>query len=417
MEGDADQTLTLPSITSPTGYDVIDDNEAFAGGNLLLKWRHEISDVSNTMLKFYYDRTERADTLLVENRDTVDFEFEHRFPIGGIHDIVWGVGYHITTCNAENRFTVQLEDETRTDSLFSAFIQDEIQVIEDELNLTIGSKFEHNDYTGFEVQPSGRVAWQPLPGHSFWASVSRAVRTPSLVDHDVNAYYAALPPGPPFFINTLIPIVGDSDFESEELLAYEAGYRTKPFENITLDLDLALFFNDYDNLRSLEPATASIVLMPAPHILAPMIFDNKLQGESYGLEIAANWQPFDYWRLASSVAYINIHLKPDDSSGDTVSEDDENDTPHTQAQIRSYLNLPWDLQFDTFFYYVDSKSTTDIPSYVRMDLRLGWQAFKNFDISLIGQNLLDDHHPEGKGIWANNTEVERSVYLSVTGRF
>ena len=62
--------------------------------------------------------------------------------------------------------------------LYSGFVQDEIALRTD-VTLTLGTKVEHNDYTGFEVQPSGRLQWNVTPKQTLWAAVSRAVRTPS----------------------------------------------------------------------------------------------------------------------------------------------------------------------------------------------------------------------------------------------
>ena len=65
------------------------------------------------------------------------------------HDVVQnapGLGFFPTTLNQD---------------LYSAFLQDEITLRSD-LSLIVGSKIEHNDYTGFQYEPNLRMAWSWL---------------------------------------------------------------------------------------------------------------------------------------------------------------------------------------------------------------------------------------------------------------
>src|SRR5207245_502127 len=94
--------------------------------------------------------------------------------------------------------------------LFGGFVQDEIALVKDRLRLTLGTKIEHNDYTGFEIEPSGHLAWTPTPRQTVWGAISRAVRTPSRIDREF-----FVPGNPPFLL------AGGTDFVSEKLLAYE----------------------------------------------------------------------------------------------------------------------------------------------------------------------------------------------------
>ena len=119
---------------------------------------------------------------------------------------------------------------------------------ENRLHLTLGSKLEHNDITGFEWEPSGRLAWTPTEKQTVWAAVSRAVRTPSDLEQDIlenrSASTAAAESPPP----VLVSVFGNPNLESEVLTAYELGYRVKPIER--LSFDVAAFYNVYDQLIS-----------------------------------------------------------------------------------------------------------------------------------------------------------------------
>ena len=156
---------------------------------------------------------------------------------------------------------VQFDDDDRRDQLFSFFVQDDITLLPERLSLTIGSKFENNDYTGFEIQPNIRMLWRADDRNTFWSAVSRAVRTPGVAEHDTQLIQQVIP-GTPI---TEISFQGDDDFRSETLIAYEAGYRVQPHERFSADL--ALFYNQYDHLRTIEPGTPYLDGSPA-HVVA-----------------------------------------------------------------------------------------------------------------------------------------------------
>src|SRR5262249_44080961 len=165
------------------------------GGNLLGRWSHTLSSTSEMRLQMYYDRTVRNMDIFKEDRHNFDLDFQHRFPLGGRHDIVWGMGYRLTSDHEGNTFTVALTPASRTTHLVSTFAQDEVMLVADRLYMTLGSKFEHNDFTRFEIQPSARLLWTPSARHTVWAAISRAVRTPSRADDDVRINAQVLPPG------------------------------------------------------------------------------------------------------------------------------------------------------------------------------------------------------------------------------
>jgi iron complex outermembrane receptor protein len=181
-------------------------------------------------LQVYYDRTVRGTAIFKEDRHNVDLDFQHRFPIGGRHDIVWGLGYRLTSDNEGNTFTVSLTPASRTMHLVSAFAQDEIVLMADRLHVTLGSKFEHNDFTGFEIQPGARLLWTPSDRHTVWAAIARAVRTPSRAEDDIRINQQVLPPGTlfPGAPTAVASFFGDRSIGSEKLLAYELGYRMQP---------------------------------------------------------------------------------------------------------------------------------------------------------------------------------------------
>ena len=377
-----------------------------SGGNLLGRWSHRFAPDSELTIQGYYDRTVRNTPVLSENRDTGDIDLQHRFALGDRQEVVWGLGFRITHDDVRNTLNVSLHPDNRTLALYSAFAQDEISIVPDRLRLTLGSKFEHNDFTGFEVQPSARVAWTPGYSQTIWGAISRAVRTPSQAESDVR-----LNPAPPFPLPPgSITILGNPNMLSEELIAYEMGYRIQPVNQ--LKIDLTAFYNSYDHLRSVEP------LAPGP--ISPTRIGNKFFGETYGAEIAATAQISKRWRVQGSYSNLEIQLHRKAGSRDASTERVvEGSSPQNQFSISSLLDLGWNIQFDSTLRYVDALPTPQIPSYVTLDLRLAWSPRPNLEVAIVGRNLLDDRHPEFSptSIGTQQTEIERNVYATIVWHY
>lgn len=417
-DGQAGQTTVVPIYAAPFG-DVRNEDADMAGGNLLARWRRTLGDDSDLALQLYYDWTKRDEIVLEQIHDTFDIDFQHRFPLGERQEILWGLGYRLIADHADGPQMLTLDPENRTDHLFSAFIQDELTVVPDRLVFTIGSKFERNDYTGFEYQPSARLLWTPHSDHTVWAAVSRAVRTPARIEHDVELTgNRRTPPG------AFPRMTGDSSFESEDLLAYELGYRVRPSSR--LSFDLATFCNVYDDLRTGEVHNAIWETTPGPgHIIVPLVIDNKMDGVTYGAELAVHWQPLDWWQVRVGYTFLEMQLELDHDSTDPREEGQERESPENQAFLRSSMDLPWNLEFDLIGRYVDNVSVADAGAfldqgrYLELDARLAWRPTDDLEIFLSGQNLLKSRHPEfgWHFIRTEPTETERGVYAGLRYRF
>jgi len=400
-------SLSAPFVASPMGTSSLD------GGHLLARWGRVLDDGSLN-LQFYYNRERRRSVLVSKlQEDTLDFELQHRFHAGERHELVWGLGERIIFDDYEDNFGVSFSPSNETNHRFSAFLQDEITLIPSRLKFTAGSKFEVNSLTGFEVQPSARVLWTPDEKNSVWAAVSRAVRTPSRAEDDarINASVLAGP--------TLVSLFGNDELDSEELVALEVGYRMQPVHNFSFDI--ATFYNFYENLRTLEFGAPFLELSPLPpHGVQPISAQNLGSAETYGVEIAGQWNPFDWWRVGGAFTWLEMNLDADAASNDPAFLDSGGNDPEIMWNLQSRINLPHQLEFDTTLYYVDSLDNLNVPSYTRLDLRLGWRPSDDLELSLIVQDLLDPAHPEfapetlGTGI-ANQTE--RSVFGKAIWKF
>ncbi len=390
-------------------------NEIVGGGNLLGRWSHTISDDSDMSLQMYYDRTHLEFpyvTLgtLSDDLDTADVEFQHNFNLGVRNKFVWGLGYRFThevdqSSAAPGSARVIFAPSILDQSLVNVFGQDEIKLF-DPLYLTLGTKIEHNDYTGFEFEPNVRLQWTPTPKQMFWGAISRAVRTPSRLDHDLQIPSGLPPPFQTFE-------AGSSGFESETLIAYELGYRAQL--GAKTSVSVSAFYNDYNNLRSLSPG-------PPPFLL-PFTFANNLKGDTYGFEISADYQIFNWWRLHGGYDFLQEDIYVKSGQVDLDNALDETADPRNQVFLRSSMDLPWRTELDVNWRWIDSVRNDNngvagtVPSYAEMDVRLGWHATKNLEISVVGQNLLQAQHPEAGFPGPAQEQIVRGVYGKIAYRW
>jgi iron complex outermembrane recepter protein len=411
--GNAGQAIIGTQLLSPYRLMFIEDTD-ISGGNLLTRWCHSNSQDSGTELQLYYDRTKRDEKQHREVRDTFDIDFQHRFKMGIRHELSWGLGYRLTADDIRNSFTISFYPDDDVTHICSAFIQDRITLLEDRLQLTIGSKFEHNDYTGLEIQPNARLSWTPTEHQTIWATISRAMQTTVRSHEDIVMNVAAFP-GAGGTVN-LLSLRGGEDIESEELLAFELGYRNRLLEQ--LSLDTTVFYNIYDDLRTWEPQAPFFETSPIPHMVMSSLRDNKMYGESYGAEIALTWYAAENWRLTAAYTYFDLQLHLDSSSQSADSEEAEGSCPAHQAHLRSHLDLPHGFEIDAALYYVDNLSDMDVHQYTRFDARLGWHSSRRLEASLMLRNILDDRHPEMFSLsGVSATETEHDIYGKITWRF
>lgn len=399
-----------PTLVAPVMANIGED---YSGGNVLGKWTRTLSPTAGFRLQMYYDRTEdktsysavgdSINTLV----DTYDLDFQHHFGLFSWQRINWGLGVRYVRAEDHNAVNFSFSPPNRDFMLYSGFIQDELTLVPDTLKFIVGSKFEHNDFSGFEFQPNARLIITPDSKQTIWASVSRAVRIPNRIDHDLEAIYLSQ-----LDAGVFVSGQGNSDFDSEQLLAYEMGYRFQP--TVHLSFDIAAFYNDYDKLTSTEVGEAFLRTTPTPHVIIPLHPGNNVTGETYGVELVAQWQAMDWWRLQGNYSYLQMQLHTRENSADPNPDSAEGDVPHHQFSLRSSMDLLDNLQLDATVRYVDNLPNQNIDSYTELDLRLAWEPSKNFEFSVVGQNLLDSHHAEfGNSAVAGSAEVQRGVYGKV----
>ncbi len=421
---------------------------SLGGGNVLTRYTHTISDDQSVTAQFYYDRTDRRVNILRYELDTFDVELKHQIKPVDWLDIVWGGEYRHR--NDDSRSTnpdtaqvaalqalfdglngmlgagtvpataqvLDIDPAGRKMDLFSGFVQFEGRAFDEQLRLTLGSKFEDNDFSGFEWQPSARAAYVPNETMTLWASYSRAVRTPSRANHDLTTITAT---------DTDVPILNltDDDYDSEEMMAYEGGIRVQPHERV--HLDLAAFYNDYDDLQG---AQFDRLLQPiVPLTLIETTTDNVGKGEAWGIELFTRTElpidcpGIDKWMVDATYSYIDVDVErdsgdaiPDALGGDNTEEDGSTEAHHTIG-LRSRMALDLDVELDINWFYVSrikdvGPGDNDVEGYHRVDVRGAWMPRENMELSVVAQNILEKEHREwNTELFVPAAKIPRTFYV------
>ena len=392
----------------------VNSKTTVAAGNIMGHWTRTLSPKSDISVQAYYDAYNRYEEGGLERRKTFDLDFHHHFAASSRHDIVWGLGYRSTSDDLAPRFSITYTPQQRTDHLFSAFIQDEIKLT-NSLWLTLGSKIEHNGYTGREFEPGAQLVWTPAKRHTIWVSVARAIRQPARADTDIQIAIATFPVDNDSF--ALVQLAGNRQRKEERVLAYQLGYRAQV--NKRLSLDIAGFSNFYSKVQTIESGNPFFSATPGPpHLVIPLTFSDRAHAWTNGGEVFANWNVTSRWRISAGYAFIHMNAHPDPDSTDTAVAEIGGNTPHHKFEVRSLLNLPHNLDLDCALYHVGSLPAETVTSYNRFDARLGWRAGEHTEFSIVGQNLLTPRHSEFDDAYElNHTQLKRSVYGKITWRF
>lgn len=421
-EGQYGFEFEFPTAPSP-GIVAESEQINLANGALVAIWDHTYSTRSDSSFQLSFDQHRRDDLEDPEMRNTFDLDFRHHLALGTRHDFVWGLGYRYTSDKFDGRLTIFMTPASRALQLFNSFVQDEIALIPRRLNLTVGTKLEHNVYTGFGLMPTVRAAWIPNDRYMAWAAVSRALRAPSRNDTNLVRNIGGFPGtgGNPI----LLRLLGNPNFQDERLIAYEAGYRTMVSRH--LSIDLTAYYNDWDNAQTTEPSSAFFEPAPPPaHQVQTLTYKNLMYGEGHGVEIEAKWKVTDRWSVSPAFSFANEHMHRKPQSLDTrTGPFVEGNAPDHMAQLRSHVDLPHGLKWDVSGYFVDElteqgrSGATRIPAYTRLDTVLTWKWWERLSVSLAGQNLLKDHHVEFEDLSGNvqSGQIKRSAYARLTWQF
>ena len=380
---------------------VTDYRDSFSGANVVSRWTHKHSENSFTQMQVYFDRVTR-DNLLERNTSYSlgDAEIQHQHEVSQ-HHLVFGLGYRVSRDNTPTDWFGRFVPSSRTLQRVNTFVQDEFALVPDKLFLTVGSKFENNTYTDWEIQPSAALLWNVGPKESVWFSASRASRTPSRVDRDL-VFDTFAAPGPDGSL-LLGQLTGTDAVHSEHLEAVETGYRFSPRTN--LSFDFTGFYNSYEDLLFIEQHPPMFIGGVPPTTIFPTVLNNMGELTIYGAEMSASWRATETGRLRLSYSYLR------------GGKDNEADVagPAHQYSAGWYWSLPRNVEWDSNYFFTDNYA--GIRAYHRVDTRLGWRPASRWELSLVGQNLLDNQHLESPPLYVVPTEIGRSIFAKIAWLF
>ena len=408
--GHAGQALQV-SAYSPPSIPTVLGNELFNGENIMIAWKRVLTSGADLQVRAYWDRTDRQELNYREIRNTFDVDFIHHLPFKH-HDVTWGLGVRISPDDfIQTVPTVDFFPAKDVYNIFSVFLQDDMALLPDRLTLTVGSKFEHTSYSGFNFQPSARLAWTPNNKNTLWAAATRAVRTASRIENGFNYSFLAAPSVPLY-----LRLVGDDNFTPEQMLGYELGYRRYVSNHGFLSLQL--FHNRYDDLLSVESVPPIVETTPAPtHLVLPLYLRNGIAATTSGGEISAVWDAREWWRLRGSYSLVLLDARRQPGSNDASTVGQlQGDTPAHTLGIQSSFQLPKHFDVNLVFRYVSSIPDQRVAAYSTGDVRIGWRARDPWEFEVVGQNLLQPSHAEYGGLPGPLVAIRRSIYAGITWR-
>lgn len=393
---------------SPIANRTVDGVQNVAGGDVRVRWDRELAGGSDFYVQAYFDRTGRNTPQFAETRNTFDVDFIHHIAQLPRQDIEWGAGLRESPSHFENKHaTLDVEPHAQNDYLYSLFAQDEIQLVPDRVALTLGSKFEDNNFSGWGAEPSARLLWNPRSHITLWGAVSRALRIPGRVDTNARQMIA-VSARPPIFEAAM----GNPKFRPEVQIGWEAGYRQLLLPN--LYADVAAFHNQYDDLESYGAPSVSRPTTPYPYTLYTFQFENGLKGVTDGVEIAPDWRPVNWLDLRGSFSHVHmaLHSKPGFRQG-LYAANDMGFVPHRMASVQALLALPHGVEIVPDYRFVSRLPVSHAPAYQTADAHIAWKVTRHWTVSVNGRNLLQPHHLEGIGDDGNRVGIRRSVYAGL----
>ena len=404
-------STSLSLVAPPTNEEFINHHR---GSNLNLKWSKTISPDSGFYIQTYYNERNREAYGADRKISTFDFDFNHFFNITPSNRITWGAGYRNDKDRIEDSFSVSFDPNENSNYLLSYFLQDELS-IGNTFNLSLGIKVEDNEYSGSDTYPSLRALWKISDNHSLWAGATRSIRQVSRSHSDIRINIYTIP-----FLLRIGSIYGTDSYRPEEVTSYELGYRGA---SKSLSFDISTFYSEYDYLTTSEQGLP----FPDPDnpgfLVIPIYFENLMYGETYGAEAVLTIKPSNNWklRLGYSINKMALHLREESQSADPsgISRDEiyEDTSPDQQVFANLFINITDSLSFDILAYYMDSLPYLNIPSYTKIDARIGWRPNDNVEVSIAGHNLTDPGHIEFETSELYSTEVPRIVYGKISFKY
>jgi iron complex outermembrane receptor protein len=402
-DGISGKSETVRGVATNRGRDI-----HVQGGNVLYRWTRNVDEETEWQIQGYFDAAQRHESTLAEDRYTYDMDFQARFQWNDWNHVVYGANYRLSQDTIRGTTIFQLIPAEKSTQWASLFVEDRITLIDEQWYLHAGGRLEYNTFGNLEAEPSARLLYLPSEREAYWFAVSRAVRNPTRVEDGMRVETPTVP-----FPPTSVLILGNPRLSAESLIAYEIGYRAQPADYFSWDV--AAFYNDYDDIIG---SANELPFVSGGRLFRPSRFANNVSTQSMGIELTGTTDMTDYWRLTGCYTFTELDAFGSDP---TTIREIVHSTPRNQIYLRSSWDLTQNVDLDVIGRYVDQLpnevASRAVPAYITMDARLAWRPSAYAELALVGQNLLDSHHPEFSELaqsTAVSTEVARGVYGMIT---
>jgi iron complex outermembrane recepter protein len=417
LYGETDAISESFSLMTPFGSESLTTGTSYMA-YLLSRWTRPVGEEGELSIQGYVDYT-MEDVIYYGNDEFVaDLDAQLSQVTSENNEFVTGVGvrFYNDKLDSSERFIFLPSEDQRW--LLSAFFQDEYKVIPDKLHVTLSAKIEHTEYSNFEFQPNLRLLFRPDEHQTLWASVAHAARTPSRAERTGWITGAIIPPNSLSPIPTKAIVKGNSNFRSEDLVAFEVGHRFSAGNGFSVDT--ALFYNQYENLRSIEPDGVTQNFTSIPHNLFTSLIGNGIEGSTHGAEITTNFKPTTKVRIQGTLSILKYELENEAGSLDAESVGAyEGSYPETQLGFRVMYDITENWQFDVIGHHSSKLVSPGIDAYTALDSRLAWKPNEGFELSIVGRDLLKSEHYEFPPTFLGGAlkQIPRSYYIRANWEF
>jgi len=429
LEGDlfrgAENDTAVNVALKPVG--IVESPAQFStlAGSLNSEWRRRTGETGELRIKAYYDYVNRPEpqAFAVRTR-TFDTEIQYDFTPGHAQNISAGGGERLISEGIDPSGDLLFSPSQLTYANLNAFAQDEMHFAHDSLLFTLGAKLERNHFSGWGTEPSANLLWMPTKTNSLWVSAARALRTPSLFDVAVEGPFTMSPGSAATGgLPVVASFVASPSFSTESVRDFEAGYRAQISKRFSWDV--TAFYDRYSNIRSALAGNPVLSFAPVPHLGITETATNGTEAVGKGAEGVIAWQVLRDWKLEGSYTYNIVDPWVSSSAPPGTGFGSLREPSHNKWRLQSYVNLSKSWKLDTFLYWTSPANPTNnygpevpVPSYTRLDLRLGYKAGRHWQVSLAGQNLLQARHLEAVAqLLSADSYVNRGMYLKSTWQF
>lgn len=428
---DNGQTVTLSDLTTFVSDELTTEYKR-EDVKLMTRLEHRIDDISSQMIQASYSDLSADSAFHNEGFGIVDVDYQMNTIINDIQ-FDWGLNYRHTQIDSQDTDYMQKVEDIDSTDQYGGFVQIQIDLIPRELNISLGNRSEHNDFTGWEHQPIARLMWKPTDNHVMWSTVSQAIRVPSLLEQNGTTVLSGqrvgdqVTTGNPAIDNLYIPLSlkGSEDIDAETTISGELGYR---YLKENWNFDVTFFQTKSKNALALEatfnPLTIEqVIALNDPIAIAIALqnttidynFVSNAELKTNGSEFVLGWQPNHDFKAEIGYNFTSYEYQLADSTKTAVGQSSD----LSQLFLKSSVSINRN-HYLFALYRLEDGNAYKTSNYGSLDLSWSWLFNPTIAFTLTGNNLLAGEHLEYKNTgetYTVPTYIEQSIVARITANF